>query len=127
MRRLLPILFALVLAAPGRTGGPDLFTPGQVKFTLHDAPASVVLGALASTAGLDLVMPPLPGVTLTVHLTSASVAEALDAITDVTGLVIEIRGRIMVVFPPGRAPAFDEGYLRFARRPPPPAVLEPAP
>ena len=100
--------------------GLDLFTPGRIRFTLHDAPARVVLEAIAATAGLDIVMPPLPGVTLTVHLGSASCAEALAAIADVTGLTIEIRGRIMVVFPEGRAPPFEEGRLRFARQPRPP-------
>ena len=111
-------------------GGPDLYTPGRIRFSLRDADARVVIEALASSAGLDIVVPPLPGVTLTVHLASASVAEALEAIADVTGLVIEIRGRIMVVFPVGRAPPFEEGRLRFARAfvaPPPPPEGPPPP
>lgn len=109
------LLALALLAAPQ----PDLFTPGRIKFSLRDAPARVVLEAVAATAGLDIVVPPLPGVTLTVHLASASCAEALEAIADVTDLVIEVRGRILVVFPPGRKPAFEEGRLRFMRPPPP--------
>lgn len=117
-------LAAPVFLAPAWAGGPDLFTPGRIKFSLRDADARVVIEALAATAGLDIVVPPLPGVTLTVHLASASVAEALEAIADVTGLTIEIRGRIMVVFPAGRAPPFEEGRLRF-ERPPAPAPTPP--
>lgn len=97
----------------------DLFTAGRLKLALRDAPARVVLEAIAASAGLDSVVPPLPGVTLTVHLGAASCAEALEAIADVTGVVIEVRGRIMVVFPAGRAPPFEEGHLRFVRPPPP--------
>ena len=115
MRHLLHTLFFLALAAPAPAGPPDLFTPGTVKLTLRDAAAGVVLEALAASAGLDAVVPPLPGYTLTVHLESASVAEAFDAIADVTGLVIEVRGRIMVVFPAGRAPPAEEGRMRFER------------
>lgn len=128
MRHLLSLLLLLAGCGPLAGGTPDLFTPGKVRFTLRDAPAGVVLQALASTAGLDIVEPPLPGVTLTVHLGSASVAEALEAIADVTGLTIEIRGRIMVVFPVGRAPPAEDNRLRFARQPPPPPpAAEPVP
>jgi len=110
---------------PLRAGAPDLFTPGVVKLTLHDASAGVVLSALAASAGLDLVLPPLPGVTLTVHLESASVAEALEAVADVTGLVIEVRGHILVVFAAGRAPPYEDGRLRFERpREPAPIAAE---
>jgi hypothetical protein len=131
MGRLLAIAGALTLATAVAAGPRDFFESGQVKLTLRDAPAVAVLEALATVGGLDLVVPPLPGVTLTVHLASASVAEALDAIADVSGLVIEIRGRIMVVFAPGRAPPAEPGRLRFARAPPPappvPEALEAQP
>jgi hypothetical protein len=113
--RLLSVILALSLAVPGSCGTPDLFVPGAVKLSLRDAPAGVVIGSIAASAGLDLVLPPLPGVTLTVHLRSASVAEAFEAIADVTGLTLEVRGRMLVVFAPGRAPAPEADRLRFER------------
>lgn len=114
------VLITLAISGAAFARGPDLHTPGTVKLALRDAPAGTVLEALAAVASLDVVLPPLD-VTLTVHLQSASVAEALEAIADVSGVVIEVRGRIMVVFAPGRAPPPEEGRLRFERPAPPPA------
>ncbi|MBI4860833.1 MAG: hypothetical protein HY815_11325 [Candidatus Riflebacteria bacterium] len=115
--RAAPLILVLLLSSmPGRAAGlppaslAALHEPGRVRLVLKEAPATVVIEALSRAAGLDLVMPALPGLTLTVHLHSASIAEALAAISDVSGIETEIRGRILVVFAPGRQPTTTRLY-----------------
>jgi hypothetical protein len=89
---------------------------GALSLSLRNAPADLVIEAVAEAAGLDLVMPPLKDLTLTLHVRSESVAQVLSAIRDIAGVDFGLRGRILVVYAPGRHVEETRVYpLAFAR------------